>query len=42
LPPPPQLKDKPIEHKQYIAKHGEDLPGIRNWKWGLAKASKLL
>jgi hypothetical protein len=29
-----QLKDKLIEHKQYIAKHGEDLPEIRNWKWG--------
>ena len=29
-----QLKDKLIEHKQYINKHGEDLPEIRNWKWG--------
>lgn len=29
-----QLKDKLIEHKQYIAKHGEGLPEIRNWKWG--------
>jgi xylulose-5-phosphate/fructose-6-phosphate phosphoketolase len=29
-----QLKDKLIEHKQYISTHGEDLPVIRNWKWG--------
>jgi xylulose-5-phosphate/fructose-6-phosphate phosphoketolase len=29
-----QLKDKLVEHKQYIEEHGEDLPEIRNWKWG--------
>ena len=28
-----QLKDKLIEHKQYIAEHGIDLPEVRNWKW---------
>jgi xylulose-5-phosphate/fructose-6-phosphate phosphoketolase len=30
-----QLKDKPIDHKEYIDKNGEDLPEIRNWKWNV-------
>jgi xylulose-5-phosphate/fructose-6-phosphate phosphoketolase len=32
-----QLKDKLIEHKQYIAKNGQDLPEIRNWTWNNPK-----
>ena len=36
-----QLKDKLIDHKQYIAKYGEDLPEIRKWKWmGQGSANK--
>jgi xylulose-5-phosphate/fructose-6-phosphate phosphoketolase len=35
-----QLKDKLIEHRQYIAKCGEDLPEIRNWQWDAGSAGK--
>jgi len=28
-----QLKDKLVEHKIYVHKHGKDLPEILNWKW---------
>ncbi len=28
-----EMKDKLIEHKNYIRKNGIDMPEVRNWKW---------
>jgi xylulose-5-phosphate/fructose-6-phosphate phosphoketolase len=34
------LHEKLIEHKEYIRKHGDDMPAISGWKWGAKEPAK--
>jgi xylulose-5-phosphate/fructose-6-phosphate phosphoketolase len=31
--PKQYLRDRLLDHKQYVSQYGDDMPEIRNWKW---------
>ena len=33
------IRDKLIDHREYIRRYGDDMPEIKNWRWGSATAA---
>jgi xylulose-5-phosphate/fructose-6-phosphate phosphoketolase len=34
------IHDKLIDHNEYIAEYGDDMPVISGWKWGAKESAK--
>jgi xylulose-5-phosphate/fructose-6-phosphate phosphoketolase len=35
------IREKLLDHQSYITEHGDDLPEIRNWRWGGLPTGKI-
>jgi xylulose-5-phosphate/fructose-6-phosphate phosphoketolase len=33
------MRDKLIEHKQYITRYGDDMPEVKQWRWPVVSQS---
>jgi xylulose-5-phosphate/fructose-6-phosphate phosphoketolase len=35
-----EIRDKLIDHREYIRRYGDDLPEIKNWTWGGTRSDR--
>jgi xylulose-5-phosphate/fructose-6-phosphate phosphoketolase len=36
------IRDKLIDHKEYICRHGDDMPEVSGWSWGQSAATEII